>query len=61
MLNFERFQHPLKEVCLDIEKRYQTKFLEIGTDKGHVRFFNAICSRVYRDENNNHSKKSECS
>ena len=28
----------LKEVCLDIEKRYQVKFLEIGTDKGHVHF-----------------------
>jgi hypothetical protein len=22
----------LKEICLDIEKRYQIKFLEIGTD-----------------------------
>lgn len=22
----------LKEICLDIEKRYQMKFLEIGTD-----------------------------
>jgi len=28
----------LKEVCLDIEKRYQMKFLEIGTDKDHVHF-----------------------
>ncbi len=28
----------LKEVCLDIEKRYQIKFLEIGTDKDHVHF-----------------------
>ena len=26
----------LKEVCLDIEKRYQIKFIEIGTDKDHV-------------------------
>ena len=26
----------LKEVCLDIEKRYQINFLEIGTDKDHV-------------------------
>jgi putative transposase len=26
----------LKEVCIDIEKRYQIKFLEIGTDKDHV-------------------------
>ena len=28
----------LKEVCLDIEKRYQIKFLELGTDKDHVHF-----------------------
>lgn len=28
----------LKEVCLDIEKRYMLKFLEIGTDKDHVHF-----------------------
>jgi REP element-mobilizing transposase RayT len=28
----------LKEICLDIEKRYQLKFLEIGTDKDHVHF-----------------------
>jgi putative transposase len=28
----------LKEVCIDIEKRYQIKFLEIGTDKDHVHF-----------------------
>jgi len=28
----------LREVCLDIEKRYQIKFLEIGTDGDHVHF-----------------------
>ena len=28
----------LKEVCLDLEKRYQVKFLEIGTDEDHVHF-----------------------
>ncbi len=28
----------LKEVCIDIEKRYQVAFLEIGTDKDHVHF-----------------------
>jgi len=32
----------LKEVCLEIEKRYQANFLEIGTDKDHVHFFSAI-------------------
>ena len=28
----------LKEVCLEVEKRYQVKFLEIGTDGDHVYF-----------------------
>ena len=28
----------LKEVCLEIEKRYEIVFLEIGTDKDHVHF-----------------------
>jgi len=28
----------MKDVCLEIEKRYQVKFLEIGTDKDHVHF-----------------------
>src|SRR3954468_23548389 len=28
----------LREVCLEVEARYQLKFLEIGTDKDHVHF-----------------------
>ena len=28
----------LKDICLDIENRYQVKFLEIGTDKDHIHF-----------------------
>ena len=28
----------LREVCLEIEKRYEIKFLEIGTDEDHVHF-----------------------
>jgi putative transposase len=28
----------MKEVCLEIEKRYEIHFLEIGTDKDHVHF-----------------------
>ncbi|GJL55598.1 MAG: hypothetical protein NPIRA02_27300 [Nitrospirales bacterium] len=28
----------LKDVYLEIEQRYQLKFLEIGTDKNHVHF-----------------------
>lgn len=28
----------LKDICLEIEKRYEVFFLEIGTDKDHVHF-----------------------
>lgn len=28
----------LRDVCLDLERRYQLKFMEIGTDKDHVHF-----------------------
>ena len=28
----------LRDVCLEIEKRYEIKFLEIGTDDDHVHF-----------------------
>ena len=28
----------IKEVCLEIEKRYELKFLEIGTDGDHIHF-----------------------
>ena len=28
----------LKQTCVEIEKRYQVKFLEIGTDGNHVHF-----------------------
>jgi len=28
----------VKEVCLEIEKRYEVKFLEIGTDRDHAHF-----------------------
>ena len=34
----ENVDRVLKEVCLEIEKRYQIKFLEIGRDKDHVHF-----------------------
>lgn len=35
----EQVDEILKEVCLEIEKRYEIKFLEIGVDKNHVHFF----------------------
>jgi len=34
----KHFDKELKDICLDIEKRYQVKFLEIGTDNDHVHF-----------------------
>ena len=34
----ERVDEVLTETCIKIEKRYQVKFLEIGTDKDHVQF-----------------------
>ncbi|QWR78109.1 IS200/IS605 family transposase [Candidatus Magnetomonas plexicatena] len=34
----EQVDDVLREVCLEIEKRYQVKFLEIGTDNDHVHF-----------------------
>lgn len=34
----EQVDEQLRGVCLEIEKRYQVKFLEIGTDRDHVHF-----------------------
>ena len=34
----ETIDNTLKEVCLEISKRYQIHFLEIGTDDNHVHF-----------------------
>ena len=34
----ESVDRTLRDVCLEIERRYQLKFLEIGTDKDHVHF-----------------------
>jgi len=34
----EEVDKTLKETCEEIEKRYEIKFIEIGTDKNHVHF-----------------------
>jgi len=34
----EQVDTVLKDICLDVESRYQVKFLEIGTDSDHVHF-----------------------
>lgn len=37
-LVFSKADDTMKEICLEIEKRYEVHFLEIGTDKEHVHF-----------------------
>jgi REP element-mobilizing transposase RayT len=34
----ERVDQELRDICLEIEKRYEINFLEIGVDKDHVHF-----------------------
>lgn len=34
----EKVDEILKEICLEISRRYQIEFIEIGTDKDHVHF-----------------------
>jgi len=34
----EAVDQTLKEICLEISKRYEIEFIEIGTDKDHVHF-----------------------
>lgn len=34
----KKVDQTLKDTCLEIEKRYEVHFLEIGTDKDHVHF-----------------------
>ena len=34
----EEVDKALNEVCIEIENRYEVKFLEIGTEKDHVHF-----------------------
>ena len=35
----ESVDEVLREVCLESEKRYEVKFIEIGVDKDHVHFW----------------------
>ena len=34
----QQVDEKLKEICLEISKRYEIHFVEIGTDKDHVHF-----------------------
>lgn len=38
VFSLETVDSKLKEVCLEISKRYEILFLEIGTDENHVHF-----------------------
>jgi REP element-mobilizing transposase RayT len=41
----EQVDEVLREICLEIEKRYEIKFIEIGVDKGS-------CSKPVEKSNN---------
>ena len=34
----DKVDNELKNICLEISKRYEIRFLEIGVDKDHVHF-----------------------
>ena len=34
----EAVDDELRKICIDIEKRYELRFLEIGTDEDHIHF-----------------------
>ncbi len=34
----ESVDETLKDICIELEDRYQVKFLEVGTDEDHVHF-----------------------
>lgn len=40
----------LRDVCLELERHYQLKFLEIGTDEDHVHFFGSVSSDLLCNE-----------
>ncbi|MFC1731015.1 IS200/IS605 family transposase [candidate division KSB1 bacterium] len=40
----------MKDICLEIEKRYEVHFLEIGTDKDHVHFLVQSVPRMSASE-----------
>ena len=40
----EHVDQVIKNICLEMEKRYQINFLEIGTDEGHAHFLVQLVS-----------------
>lgn len=41
----EEVDRTLKQICLEIEERYDIYFLEIGADKDHVHFLVQVVSK----------------
>lgn len=56
----EQVDAVLREVCLEIEKRYEIKFVEIGVDKDHVHYKRAISPNLQCDQTCHTVEKSEC-
>ena len=38
IVSTDKIDNELREICLEISKRYEIDFIEIGTDKDHVHF-----------------------
>jgi REP element-mobilizing transposase RayT len=53
----EQVDAVLREVCLEIEKRYEIKFVEIGVDKDHVHFLVQSVPTGECDETSNDAQK----
>jgi len=53
----EALDNTLKETCLEISKRYQIHFLEIGTDDNHVHFLVQSVPMYKSDKNSDNNKK----
>ena len=52
----------LREVCMEITKRYEISFIEIGVDKDHVHFFSyTVCTdeQSWSDSTNSEGHNSE--
>ena len=52
-----RVDEVLKEVCLEIAKRYQIKFTEIGTDQRSCSFLGSVSADVRGSEDSNDDQK----
>lgn len=48
----------VKDICKDLENRYQIKFLEIGMDNDHIYFLVRSIPTLYCDKDRNYDKES---